>query len=345
MRIPVVSCFIMFLSFASFAQDQVAIQVGSTCRVELKKYGVILPMPCDAVKDSTAAKIIFKKEYFHDGAMAGYVYITVSPNKHQTLADIDVLRKEMLDTYRKTAAELGLSTQLSEVRQERSQSETHLELAARSFPTLEDNPNFKYMYFYDVILGKDTKVQYEMLAPYNERVVHQLREMVLKIDWLSKSHKDSKTGLSMMIPGGDWKATANPAGTGVLLQPHYLWEKMYTNPRDRYPEVQIIATPSYLALGLEKAVTQVKSRMEQKGGSVVEDEEIGVNNATNARFILGKFPAEGRFYDQEYIWLLQLPGNKFVEVIMKATCNEYGCRGQYDVLPLLEKVVIESIKY
>jgi hypothetical protein len=344
MRVLFVACYILIFSLTTFAQNQIAIPLGTTCNVDLKKYGVILPMPCDLKKDSmVSGEMSFKKDYYVDDALAGYVYITVSPNRYKTMDDIQAAKKELLDTYRSNAEELGLDTKLSEVQQSRAQS--HLHLAARDFPKVQGNPGFKYMYWIDLLLGNGYVVKYEILAPYNEKVVMNLGDMVRLVDWSPVIYKDSKTGLKMMIPGGDWKASTLSSGNGIQLKPQYLWDNMYSNPRDQYPDVQIIPVPSASSMGFDKAVTQVKGRIEKNGGSVVEDEEIGVKNSTNARFILGKFPAEGKFYSQEYVWLLQLPGNKFMEVIMKATCDDYGCRGQYDVLPLLEKVLIESISY
>jgi len=334
------------LSASVFSQNQVAVQLGSTCNVELKKYGVIVPMPCDLKRDSLPkGEVTFKKDYYVDGEFAGYIYITISPNRYKTLEDVQRVKIELLDTYRKNAEELGLETKLSEVRQSRTSSELHLHLAARDFPKLSSNASFKYMYWIDLLLGKDYTVQYEILVPYNERVIMNLGDMVRLVDWSPVAYKDSKTGLSMMIPGGDWKATGLSSGAGIELKPHYLWEKMYSNPRDKYPEVQIRPVPSYAAMGFDKAVGDIKSNMQQRGGVLVEDEEISLRNATKARFVSAKFSVDGKLYDQDYVWLLQLPGNKFVEVIMKATCDDYGCRGQYDVLPLLENVVIETIMY
>jgi hypothetical protein len=339
------SLYVLLLASSTvYSQNPVALQLSPTCNIELKKFGMILPMPCDAVKDSSSQQMTFKKEYYLDGAMAGFVYITIRPNQNKTMDDIERVRGEMLKSYREQAEEFGLETTLSEVSRMRASSEMHLHLLARSFPKLEGNAQFKYLFWNDLLLGKDYTVLYEMLAPYNERVIHKLSEMVRLVEWLPVAYKDAKSGLSMMIPGGDWKAAANSTGMGVQLKPHYLWNNMYSNPKDRYPELDISPVPAYSAMGFDKAVAEIKSKMQQRGGVIADEEEIGLKNASKASFISAEFSGEGEFYSKEYIWLLQMPGNKFVELRMKATCDKYGCRGAYDVFPILEKVVA-SIKF
>lgn len=331
------------LSLLAVAQNQKAIDLKSICTVELEKQGLALEVPCDAKKETTPdGKTIYRNEYFLDGAMAGYVYITISPNNYKTMDDIERVRGEMLTSYREQAEEFGLVTTLSEVSRSRASSHMHLHLAARSFPSLEGNAQFKYLFWNDLLLGKDYTVMYEMLAPYNELVVHRLREMVLKMEWFPVPFKDTPSGLRMLIPGGDWKASGN--STGIQLKPHYLWDNMYNNPKDKYPELQITPMASYSTMGFDKAVAEIKSKMQQRGGVIAEEENITMQNATKAYFVSAQSNTDGEYYDKEYVWLLQLPGNKFVECRMKAACDKYGCRGAYDVLPMFERVV-ESIKY
>jgi hypothetical protein len=338
---------VLLYSVATYGQQNTIIEFGSICNVELKKYGVILQMPCEMKGDSSSKGgiLTFKKDYFKDGVLAGFVYITISPNQYKSMEVIEKLRMELLDTYRQNAEELGLDSKLGNVEYSRAQSEYHLHLAAREFPSLQGNPKFLYMYWIDLLLGNNYTVKYEILAPFNERVVLKLRELVRLVEWLPVAYNDTKTGLKMMIPGGDWKAFTNNTGTGVQLKPHYLWDDMYFDPRLKFPEIQILPQPAYSSIGFEKAVDDIKSKLQQKGAVIVEDDEIIPQNATKARFIIAKFKETDRFYDQEYIWLLQLPGNKLVEINMKATCSYLGCAGEVSVLPLLEKVVIESLKY